>query len=187
MKKYVVVIGLLTLAATASVWAFTLPGGGGGKVDTTKIDAALKAIDDSSAAFGTAKGKVDTCTTNLNALATKYGIANVLTDPVAAAGLKDKITAEEKEALTKDGQTLATIPTDIAGITQGIPDIMTKVADAITDVATQITKNPLSAGDLKNKQDKLTAGKATLDQITTDAPALVDSAKDLATAITGML
>ncbi len=187
MKKYLVLICALALATAVGAGALGLPGGGG-KVDTKKIDECIAAMDDLANKFNAAKAKVDTTNTHLSEIATAHGVADVLSDLTKVASLKDQITDAEKATLTADVQTLATIAADIQAITAAVPDLLTnKIPAALADVAEQITKNPLSAGDLKNKQDKLTAGKAALDQIAKDAPALVESATNLTSTLGGIL
>lgn len=186
MNKLIKVFGLVLVCAVAAV-ALGLPTGGA-KVDTKKVDEVIAAIDDVSNKFAAAKAKVDACQTTLTGIAEAHGVSNILSDLGKVATLKDQITAEEKAKLQADAAALATIPDDIAAVTAAIPDILTnKLPAALTDIANQITKNPLAAADLKNKQDKLNQGKAALEQIGNDAPALVESAKSLGDAVAGIL
>ena len=182
--KYAIV---LTFVGAALAGAIGLPGGGG-KIDTTKIDNCIAAINDVSAKFESVKGKIETCRTNLDGIAKAHGISDVLSDLSKAATLKDALTDEEKASLQKDVQTLTSVPGDIQTISATIPDILTnQLPAALTDVVNQIQANPLKAGDLKAKQDKLNEGKAALENIATDAPATVDAATALVNTINGII
>jgi outer membrane murein-binding lipoprotein Lpp len=184
MKKYFVPFVLLALAAGAL--ALGLPGGGT-KIDTAKIDAALTACSDLAGKFDAAKAKVDACQTTLDGIATAHNVEGLLGNLTAAAALKDQLTAEEKSKLQTDVAALATLPADVQAIIAGVPDATTKIMDALTDVANQLTQNPLKAGDLNKKKDELNAGKDTLTKIATDAPALIESCTKLTDTIGAML
>jgi len=187
MKKYVALVAACAFLTAGAALALGLPGGGG-KVDTKKIDEVIASLNDLSTKFAVAKAKVDDCQKTLNDVAIAHGIADILSDPSKISTVASALTAEEKALLQAKAQALTTVPTDITAITQAIPDILTnKIPAALADIVTQIQKNPLSAGDLKNKQDQLNAGKAALDQIIKDAPALVTSAQNLSTALSGIL
>lgn len=185
MKKLVVAVCLLALVASGAL-ALGLPGGGG-KADTKKIDEALTTVKDIADRFTAAKTKVDKCNTTLKAVADKYGIADVLADPANAAALKDKLTADDKSALQTDFQALATVATDVNAIVTEVPTVSTKVADALVDIVNQIKANPLAAADLNKKKDELDAAKTNIEAITTEAPALIDSAGKLSATVGGML
>jgi hypothetical protein len=185
MKKLVILVFALSLVASGAL-ALGLPGGGG-KVDTKKIDEALTAVKDVADRFSVAKTKVEKCNTSLKAVCDKYGIADVLADPAGAAALKDKLTAEDKEALKVDFQALATVATDVNTIISEAPTVSTKVAAGLVDVVNQIKANPLSAGDLNKKKDELNAAKTTIETITTEAPALIEAATKLSATVGGML
>jgi len=159
MKKHLTILAAFALGAAVAAGAIGLPGGGA-KVDTKKIDEAIAAIDDLSGKFAAAKAKVDACQTTLSGIAHAHGIADILSDLGKVATLKDQITDAEKAQLQADVAALATLPADLQAITAAVPDILTnKIPAALTDVADQITKNPMAAADLKNKQEKLNQGK----------------------------
>lgn len=178
---------IIALAAVGLAYAIGLPGGGG-KIDTTKIDNCIASINDVSAKFESVQTKIETCRANLDAVAKAHGISDVLSDLSKAAALKGALTDEEKSSLQKDVQNLAAVAGDVQTITAAIPDIITnQLPGALADVANQIQANPLKAGDLKAKQDKLNEGKAALEKITTDAPATVDAAAALVDTLNGII
>ncbi len=187
MKKYLVTLCGVALAAATVAGAFGLPGGGGGSIDTTKIDEAIAAMDELSQNFETAKTKVDGCQQTVAAIAEAHGIADITSDLSKLAEIKDAITDEEKASLQEQAQAIATIPNDLQALTEAVPTVLTKVTEALTDVASQISSNPMAAASLKDKKDQLDQGKAALGQIGTDAPALIDSSKNLATTLAGIL
>ena len=184
MKKLVILLCALSLVAAGAL-ALGLPGGGG-KVDTKKIDEALTAVKDIADRFTAAKTKVEKCDTTLKAVCTKYGIADVLADPANAAALKDKLTAEDKSLLQTDFQAMATVATDVNAIVTEVPTVSTKIANGLADIVNQISANPLAAGDLNKKKDELTAAKTNVETITKDAPALIEAATKLSSTVGGM-
>lgn len=186
MKKAAVVVCSLILAA-AVAGAFDIPGGGGGKVDTKKVDELIASIDEVSATFDEAKGKIDECTATVAAIAEAHGVTDLMSDPTKAAGLKDAITEDEKAQLQAQADTIQTLPDDLNAVVEKATEIAGKVPDALTDLANQISENPMAAASLKDKTDQLNEGKTALEQVMADVPTLIDSAANLATTITGLL
>jgi chromosome segregation ATPase len=186
MKKNLVVICSLIVAA-AVAGAFDIPGAGGGKVDTKKFDELIAAIKEISTDFDNVKIKIDECDSTLAAIAAAHGIADLTSDPAKVAGLKDAVTDEEKAQLQTQVDAIQAVPDDLSALAEKATETMGKIPDALTDLVDQITKNPMAAGSLKDKKSELEEGKATLEQLTTDAPNLVESATNLASTITGLM
>ena len=187
MKKYLVALCALALVAAATVGAFDIPGGGGGKVDTKKLDELIAQIEEVAGNFETAKGKVDGCQTTLAGIAEKHGISDLFSDPAKITTLKDAVTDEDKAALTAAAEGLASVPDDLNAAVTKATELTAKVPDALTDLANQITKNPMAAKDLKDKQALLETGKAALETVGTEGPALVESATNLSTTVAGLM
>jgi len=186
MKKVLTMACALALVAAATAGAIGLPGGGG-KVDTKKFDALIASIDEVSAALATAKGKIDAGTATLAAIAEAHGIADLMSDPTKAVALKEAITDEEKATLQEQGEIIKTVPDDLNAAAQKAAEILGKIPDALTDLANQITANPMAAAGLKDKKDKLDKGKTVLEEVAADVPALVESATNLASTIAGLI
>jgi chromosome segregation ATPase len=186
MHKYVVALCALALIAAATAGAIGLPGGGG-KVDTKKFDELIAQIEEIAGSFEAAKGTVDECQTTLAGIAEKHGIADLFSDPANIAALKDAVTDDDKAALTAQAEALATVPDDLNAAVTKATELTTKVPDAISDLATQITENPLAAKDLQDKQAQLETGKAALETVSTEAPALVESSTNLGETIAGLM
>jgi chromosome segregation ATPase len=171
--------------ATAN--AFNIPGAGGGKVDTKKFDELIASIEEVSATFDEAKGKIDECTATVAAIAEAHGVTDLMSDPTKAAGLKDAVTEDEKAQLQAQADTIQTLPDDLNAVVEKATEIAGKTPDALTDLTKQISENPMAAASLKDKMDQLDKGKTTIEQVIGDVPALIDSATNLATTITGLL
>jgi len=186
MRKYVVALCALAFVAAATAGAIGLPGGGG-KVDTKKFDELIAQIEEVAANFEAAKGKVDECEATLAGIAEAHGIADLFSDPAKITELKDAVTDDDKAALTAAAEALTTIPDDLNAAVTKATELTTKVPDALTDLATQITENPMAAKDLKDKKTKLEEGKAALEAVGTDGPALVESAANLGNTIAGLM
>jgi hypothetical protein len=174
--------------AAAVAGAFDIPGaGGGGKVDTKKFDELIASIGEISTNVDAAKVKIDESNSALAAVSAGHGIADVIGDPAKITELKDALTDEDKATLQTQVDIIKTVPGDLSAITEKATEIMGKIPDALTDLVSQITANPMAAASLKDKQASLEEGKATLEQLTTDAPALIGSATNLASTIMGLL
>jgi small-conductance mechanosensitive channel len=187
MKKTLIVVCSLVLAA-AIAGAFDIPGaGGGGKVDTKKFDELIASIEEVSVTFDEAKVKIDGCTATVAAIAEAHGVTDLMSDPTKAAGLKDAVTEDEKAQLQAQADTIQTLPDDLNAVVEKATGIMGKIPDALTDLTNQISENPMAAASLKDKMDQLNKGKTTLEEVMGDVPALIGSATDLATTITGLL
>ncbi|HUV86545.1 MAG TPA: hypothetical protein VMX79_05475 [bacterium] len=186
MKKSLAITCSFILAATVA-GAFDLPGGGGGKVDTKKFDELITSIEEISVNLDAAKVKIDECDSTLAAIAEAHGIADLMSDPAKVAEIKDAITDDDKAKLQAQVESVQTVPDDLNAIIAKATEIMGKIPDALTDLVSQIKANPMAAKDLKDKQAKLQEGKTALEQITTDAPTLVESATNLASTITGLM
>jgi len=158
------------------------------KIDTRKIDEAIAAIDDLAGKYEVCKFKIDVAYTHLSEIATAHGITDVLSDPTKISSLKDQLTNEEKEIIKADTEALATVPAEIGSLTNDISVLSKKtIPAAITDIANQISMNPLVAADLTKKMDELKAGTAALDRFAKDGPALEKSANNLAATLSGIL
>ncbi len=186
MKRSIVAVCVLAVATAATAGAIGLPGGGG-KVDTKKFDELIAKIDEVSADVEAAKAKIDEASATVTSIAEAHGVADLMSDPAAAAGIKDAITEEEKTQLQAQADAIQTIPDDLNAAMEKCTEIMGMIPDALTDLADQITKNPMAAGSLKGKKDKLDEGKAALEQVMAEIPALIESATNLATTVTGLL
>jgi hypothetical protein len=186
MKKTLVITCSFILAA-AVAGAFDIPGAGGGKVDTKKFDELIASIGEISTNVDAAKVKIDECDSALAAIAAAHDISGLMEDPAKVAELKDAVTDEDKATLQTQVDVIKTVPGDLSAITEKATEIMGKIPDALTDLVSQITANPMAAASLKDKQASLEEGKATLEQLTTDAPALIGSATNLASTIMGLL
>jgi len=187
MKKYFVALCAVALVAAATAGAFEIPGGGGGKVDTKKFDELISQIEEVAANFETAKAKIDDAGAALASVAEGHGIADLFADPANLTQLKEAVTDEDKAALKAAAEGLASVPDDLNAAVTKATELTTKVPDALTDLANQITKNPLAAKDLKDKQAQLETGKAALEAVGTEAPALVESAANLSTTVAGLM
>ena len=186
MKNALVVACALALVAVTTAGAIGIPGGGG-KVDTKKFDELIASMGELSATFDKAKAKIDESTATIAAIAEAHGIADLMSDPTKAAGLKDAITEDEKAQLQTQADALQTVPDDLNAVMEKATEIAGKIPDALTELADQITKNPMAAAGLKDKKDKLDKGKTTLEQVMANVPALVESATNLVTTITGLM
>jgi hypothetical protein len=186
MKKYLVALCALALVAAATAGAIGLPGGGG-KVDTKKFDELIVQIEEVAKNFETAKAKIDGAQATLASIAAAHGIADLFGDPANLTQLKEAITDEDKAALTAAAEGLATVPDNLNAAVTKAAELTTKVPDALTDLANQITQNPLAAKDLQDKQAQLETGKTALETVGTDAPALVESATNLSTTVAGLM
>lgn len=186
MKRSLAVLFSVILAASIA-GAIGLPGGGGGKVDTKKVDELIATIQEIATNLDAAKAKIDTCDSALIAVAEAHGISDLMSDPAKAAELKDAVTDEEKATLQAQAEIIKTVPDNLNAITENATEVMTKIPDALTDLINQITANPMAAKDLKDKQATLEEGQATLEQLTTDVPGLVESATNLASTIAGLM
>lgn len=186
MKRSLAIVFSVILAATVA-GAFDIPGGGGGKVDTKKFDELIASIGEISTNVDAAKVKIDECDSALAAIAAAHGISDLISDPAKVAELKDAVTDEDKATLQTQVDIIKTVPGDVSAITEKATEIMGKIPDALTDLASQIMANPMAAKDLQDKQASLEEGTATLEQLTTDAPALIGSATNLASTIMGLL
>ncbi len=187
MKRSLVAVCVLAVATAAAAGAIGLPGGGGGKVDTKKFDELIAKIDEVSAGVEAAKAKVDEASNTVTSIAEAHGIADLTSDPAAAAGIKDAITDEEKSQLQAQADAIKAIPDDLNAAMEKATEIMGMIPDALTELADQITKNPMAAASLKGKKDKLDEGKAKIEQVMADVPALIESAANLVTTVTGLL
>lgn len=186
MKKSLAVACSILLAA-AVAGAFDIPGAGGGKVDTKKLDELITSMDEVSAELDEAKGKIDESNTTLAAIAEGHGIADVLGDPAKITELKDAVTDDDKAKLQATVDVIKTVPGDLSAVTEKATEIMGKIPDALTDLASQIAANPMAAKDLTDKQAQLEEGQTALERLATDAPALMDSATNLTATIMGLL
>ncbi len=187
MKKSLAVACSIILAA-AVAGAFDIPGaGGGGKVDTKKFDELITSMDEVSAELDEAEGKIDESNTTLAAIAEGHGIADALGDPAKITELKDAVTDDDKAKLQALVDVIKTVPGDLSAAAEKATEIMSKIPDSLTDLANQITANPMAAKDLKDKQAQLEEGQTALEQLTNDAPALMDSATNLTSTIMGLL
>jgi uncharacterized phage infection (PIP) family protein YhgE len=187
MKRSIVGVCVLAVATAAAAGAIGLPGGGGGKVDTKKFDELITSMDEVSSRLDEAKAKIDECNSALAAVAAGHDLTEVIGDPTKIAELKDAVTEDEKATLKAQADAVKTIPDDLTAIAEKATEIMVKIPDALTDLASQITANPMAAKDLKDKQAKLQEGKAALEKITADVPALIDSVTNLMSTITTLL
>ncbi len=186
MKKSLAVACSILLAA-AVAGAFDIPGAGGGEVDTKKLDELITSMDEVSAELDEAKGKIDESNTTLAAIAEGHGIADVLGDPAKITELKDAVTDDDKAKLQATVDVIKTVPGDLSAVTEKATEIMGKIPDALTDLASQIAANPMAAKDLTDKQAQLEEGQTALERLATDAPALMDSATNLTATIMGLL
>jgi uncharacterized phage infection (PIP) family protein YhgE len=187
MKKYLVALCAVALVAAATAGAFEIPGGGGGKVDTKMFDELIAQIEEVAANFEEAKGKVDEAEAALASVAEGHGISDLFADPASITQLKEAVTDEDKAKLTAAAEGIASVPDDLNAVVTKATDLATKVPDALTDLADQITKNPMAAKDLKDKKDQLETGKAALEDVSNGAPALVESATNLSTTVAGLM
>jgi len=185
MKKYLVALCALALVAAATAGAIGLPGGG--KVDTKKLDELIAKIGAVSTAVEAAKAKIDGAEATLAAIAEAHGIADLMSDPAKIAELKNAVTDEDKAKLQAQVEALATVPDDLNAVVASSTELIAEIPNALTDLADQIINNPLAAKDLTSKKDKLTQGQAALEQVGTDAPALVESATNLSTTVAGLM
>ena len=187
MKKSLAVACSIILAA-AVAGAFDIPGaGGGGEVDTKKFDELITSMDEVSAELDEAEGKIDESNTTLAAIAEGHGIADVLGDPAKITELKDAVTDDDKAKLQAVVDVIKTVPGDLSAVAEKATEIIGKIPDALTDLASQIAANPMAAKDLKDKQAQLEEGQTALERLATDAPALMDSATNLTATIMGLL
>jgi chromosome segregation ATPase len=186
MKRSLAIIFSVVLLASVA-GAFDIPGGGGGKVDTKKFDELIASIQEIGTNFDAAKVKIDECDSALTAIAAAHGISDLMSDPAKVTELKGGITDEEKASLQGEVEKIQTVPDDLNAAVTNATEVMGKIPDALSDLVNQITKNPMAAKDLKDKQAQLEEGKATLEQLTTDAPALIESATGLASTVAGLI
>jgi chromosome segregation ATPase len=186
MKKNILPACVLAVATAAAAGAIGLPGGGG-KVDTEKADELIAEIKEVSTNLEAAKVKTDECDSTLAAIAAEHGLTDVTGDPAKIAELKDALTEEEKAELQAQGDVMKTVPGDLSAVAAKATEVMGKIPDALTDLASQIAANPMAAKDLKDKQAQLQEGQAALEKITADVPALIDSATNLTSAITALM
>lgn len=186
MKKYVIVLCGAALVAAAAVSAFEIPGVGA-KVDTKKFDELIASIEEVSGMLEVARGKIDVCHATLAEIATAHDAAELMSDPVQLAGLKDAITDEEKALVQAQAEIIQTVPDDLQAATEKATEITGKIPDALTELVDQISKNPMAAVSLKDKQEKLEDGKAALEEVVSEVPALVETATSLVSAVTGLL
>ncbi|MGD8718341.1 MAG: hypothetical protein PVH29_05905 [Candidatus Zixiibacteriota bacterium] len=186
MKKYLVLTCAALLVTAVAASAIGLPTGGG-KVDTKKFDELIAKIDEVSNSVEAAKTKIDSAEATISGIAEAHGIADLFSDPAKVAELKSAVTDEDKANLQAQAELLATLPDDINGAVENATTLVAEIPTALTDLADQITKNPLAAKDLKDKKDQLENGKTALEGITADAPALVESAGNLSNTVAGLL
>jgi prefoldin subunit 5 len=187
MKKSLAVACSIILAA-AVAGAFDIPGaGGGGKVDTKKFDELIASMDEVSATVDEAENKIDECDQTLAAIAEAHGIADVLADPAKITELKDAITDDDKAKLQAQVDVIKTVPGDLSAVAEKAAEIMVKIPDVLTDLASQITANPMAAKDLKDKQAQLQEGQTALEELTANVPALMDSSTNLTATVMGLL
>jgi chromosome segregation ATPase len=186
MKKYFVALCAVALVAAATAGAIGLPGGGG-KVDTKKFDELISQIEEVAANFETAKAKIDDAQATLVSIAETHDIADLFADPANLAQLKDAVTDEDKAKITAAAEGLASVPDDLNAAVAKATELTAKVPDALTDLADQITKNPMAAKDLNDKKAQLETGKTALETVATEAPALVESATNLSTTVAGLM
>lgn len=187
MKRSIVPVCVLAVAMAAASGAFDLPGGGGGKVDTKKFDELITSMDEVSSRLDEAEAKIDECDSALAAVAASHDLANVIGDPTKIAELKGAVTEDEKATLEAQADAVKTIPDDLTAIAEKATEIMVKIPDALTDLGNQITANPMAAKDLRDKQAQLQEGKAALEKITADVPALIDSVTNLTSTIEALM
>ena len=94
---------------------------------------------------------------------------------------------DDKAKLQATVDVIKTVPGDLSAVTEKATEIMGKIPDALTDLASQIAANPMAAKDLTDKQAQLEEGQTALERLATDAPALMDSATNLTATIMGLL
>lgn len=186
MKKVVVIACVFALGIVATANAFKVPGVGG-KVDTKKFDEVITSIEEISVTLDAAKVKIDECDSTIAAIAEAHGIADLMSDPAKVAELKDAVTDDDKVKLQAQAESVQTLPDDLNAVVEKATETIGKIPDALTDLANQISENPMAAASLKDKTDQLNKGKTTLEQVMADVPALVESATNLASTITGLM
>jgi DNA repair exonuclease SbcCD ATPase subunit len=186
MKRYIALTCAALLVAAAAASAIGLPTGGG-KVDTKKFDELIAKIDEVTTSVEAAKVKLDTAEATISDIAEAHGIADLFSDPAKIAELKDAVTDEDKAKLQAQAEALTTLPDDLSGAVEKATTLVAEVPTALTDLGQAIADNPMAAGDLKNKKDQLENGKTALEGITSDGPALVESAGNLSNTIAGVL
>jgi len=187
MKKYLVALCALAMVAAVTAGAIGLPGGGGGKVDTKKLDELIAQIEEVAANFEAAKGKVDNAEATLASIAEAHGIADLMSDPAKVTELKDAVTDEEKATLSTAVEALTSVPDDLNAAVTKATELTAKVPDALSDLVDQIGKNPMAAKDLNDKKAQLETGKTALETVGTEAPGLVESATNLSNTVAGLM
>ncbi len=187
MKKSLIVLCSLIMAA-AVAGAFDIPGAGGGeKVDTKKFDELIVSMDEISAVFDEAEMKIDECDKTLATITEGHGIADVVADPAKITELKDALTEDDKAKLQAQVDIIKTVPGDLSAAAEKATEIMAKVPEVLSDLAGQISENPMAAKDLKDKQAQLEEGKKSLEELTANVPALMESATNLTSTVMGLL
>jgi len=184
MKK----LTILLMITAVTAFAFDVGGlGGGGKIDTTKADALLAEMDSLTTRFDSIQTTLDSATTVLNDIAAAHGIADALADPIATGKIIADLTEDEKAQLQAQVEALTKLPEDITELTADIPAVIAGTPDVIADLTTQITDNPLKAGELNTLKDKLDAGSKNCETIGTEAGTTVEKTATLSSTIGSLL
>jgi len=182
MKWSIAVLLSITLLFSLS-FSFGIPTGGGEKFDTKKFDDFL-------AKFEALKTKIDELNLKLNdvkKIINEIGSAHSIQDLVGTitgqAGLKDKLTPEEKAKLQDALEEIKNMPSEYQTMIADLTSYLGEIPGLITDLATQITKNPMSAGSLGDLKGKLEEAQSKLNDIKGLIETNVELANELISAI----
>ena len=185
MKKLAVV--LLVTAVAACGFGLGDVTGGGGSLDTAKADALIKELTTIEGDFTAIKTTLENADAYLTEVATAHGIADILSDPTAAAKLAGELSADEKTKLGEHFSALGKVPADLTALTGKIPEVSTKAPEVITDLASQLKKSPLKAGEVGKLTDQLNAGVKACETVTGEAGETTEKATTLTETLTKML
>lgn len=186
MKWCIAVLLSITLVSSFS-FGFGIPTGGGEKFDTAKFDDFL-------AKFEALKTKIDELNLKLNdvkKIINEIGSAHNIQDLVGTiagqGGLKDKLTPEEKAKLQEALEEIKNMPAEYQEMIKDLTSYLEEIPGLIQDLATQITNNPMSAGNLKDLKGKLEEAQNKMNDIKGLIDTNIELAKELLSALPSLI
>jgi uncharacterized phage infection (PIP) family protein YhgE len=117
----------------------------------------------------------------------KKAVEAFMADPVKSADIAGKLQPPEVDQLKKVVESLKPVPEQDLKLIAKAQELSTKAAKSVADLTTQITKNPLKAGDYKKLVDKLNAGIADLNKIPTELQKQMDAITTMVANLDKML